>query len=197
MLRRRDHYFCFQDDNFRSEYVNPPIPLPIPEYQTVEPLHVWQHLFASFTAKPEILDTFQFIDSLKIQGQFQLFLHHLFRHVTRSDHFMDPRIRTILKRIEQEPLSTTDATIEHMAEAIGLSRTHYHYLFKKETGISPKQYLLQLRINLAKQDLRQTNLSITEIATMYQFNSIHSFTKLFRKMTGETPTEYRRRNQMV
>ncbi len=197
MLHHRRRYFCYTDDPFNSHYVNKAISIHIPEYQIVEPMNLWQQMFEDFTSQPEVLDSFQLIDSLKIQGKFQLFLNHLIRHVTKSDDFMDQRILKILKRIEEASVASSVVKIEVMAEDIGLSRTHFHHLFKKETGVSPKKYLMQYRINQAKKDLSNTNHSVTDIAALHQFNSVHDFTKVFRKITGVTPTEYRKRNQSI
>jgi AraC family transcriptional regulator len=57
-------------------------------------------------------------------------------------------------------------------------------------GISPHQYLLQQRVERAKQLLKQRNLSIVDIAFQCGFNSQSHFTRCFRKWTGITPKAY-------
>ncbi len=196
MLDHRRQYFCYDDEPIDHECINGQIPIQIPEYLKVEPLAIWQQKFASFTASPDVLDTFQLIGSLNIQGQFQLFLHFFLNYLSKANDFMDPRIQSIIKRMEKHSDTIQESNIEKLANELGMSRTYFHHLFKKETGISPHRYVTQYRVNLAMQDLRNSNASITNIASRYQFNSLHDFSKVFRKYTGVAPTEYRKKNQL-
>lgn len=67
----------------------------------------------------------------------------------------------------------------------------FRKLFKSETGYSPHQYHLNLRINKAKELLQTTELNIKEIAYQTGFESEFYFSKLFRKKSGISPTDYR------
>ncbi|WP_448604665.1 helix-turn-helix domain-containing protein [Thermoleptolyngbya sp.] len=78
-----------------------------------------------------------------------------------------------------------------LANLVGMSQFHFGRLFKQSVGISPYQFLLQQRIEKAKQLLKQTNDPIVEIALCCGFNSHSHLTKQFRQSTGITPKQYR------
>jgi AraC family transcriptional regulator len=63
-------------------------------------------------------------------------------------------------------------------------------LFKQSTGLTPYQYVLQQRIERAKQLLRQGNRAIADVALECGFTSQSNFTRAFRRATGMTPKAY-------
>ncbi|MGB0564062.1 MAG: helix-turn-helix domain-containing protein [Spirulinaceae cyanobacterium] len=81
--------------------------------------------------------------------------------------------------------------LEQLAQLLDLSQFHFSRLFKQSLGLSPHQYLLQQRIERAKQLLEQTDQSILDIALMTGFNSHSQLSRQFRKLAGMTPTAYR------
>ncbi len=84
-----------------------------------------------------------------------------------------------------------DIKLADLAALLNLSQFHFSHLFKQSLGIAPYQYLLQQRIERAKQLLKQTDQSIMDIALMCGFNSHSHLSKQFRQFTGVTPTIYR------
>ncbi|MCM6764678.1 AraC family transcriptional regulator [Weissella paramesenteroides] len=82
-------------------------------------------------------------------------------------------------------------TVLDMAEEIQLNPQYLSKLFKKVTGIPPKQYLLQLKIQTAQSLLIRTNLSIKEIATNSYFENEKLFMRQFKQVCGMTPSKYR------
>ncbi len=78
-----------------------------------------------------------------------------------------------------------------LAALLGMSQFHFCHLFKQAIATTPYQYLLQQRIERAKQLLKQTEQSIAEIAFQCGFNSHSHLSKQFRQLTGITPTVYR------
>lgn len=83
-------------------------------------------------------------------------------------------------------------TLEQMAKVARLSRTSLLRVFRQATGRSPVDYLIGLRIEAAKRLLRQTELSMTDIALETGFGDSNYFARQFRLVTGRTPTAYRR-----
>ena len=71
-----------------------------------------------------------------------------------------------------------------------LSRFHFHRLFRKIYRRTPHQYITQKRIDKAK-ELLATNKSVTDVCTEVGFESIGSFSSLFKKEIGFAPTYYR------
>ncbi|MEO0536719.1 MAG: helix-turn-helix domain-containing protein [Cyanobacteria bacterium P01_A01_bin.123] len=79
-----------------------------------------------------------------------------------------------------------------LADLAGVSQFHFSRLFKQSMGISPHQYLLQERVERAKQLLKNSKLAIAEIALQCGFNSQSHLGKSFRELTGVTPSRYRK-----
>ncbi|MEC4817448.1 MAG: AraC family transcriptional regulator [Scytonema sp. PMC 1069.18] len=84
-----------------------------------------------------------------------------------------------------------DIKLADLADLLGMSQFHFSHLFKQALGTSPYQYLLQQRIERAKQLLKQTNRVIVDIALECGFNSHSHLSKQFRQFTGMTPKAYR------
>jgi len=83
--------------------------------------------------------------------------------------------------------------LNDISGTIGLSEFHFARCFKQETGISPYKYFMHLRMEKAEMLLRKTSLGIAEIALMIGLGSQSHFTHVFRRITGTTPADYRRR----
>lgn len=84
-----------------------------------------------------------------------------------------------------------DIRLADLAQLLGMSQFHFSYLFKRALGIPPYQYLLQQRIERAKQLLKQTDKSIVNIAFTCGFSSHSHLSKQFRQLTGITPKAFR------
>lgn len=78
-----------------------------------------------------------------------------------------------------------------LAAMLGMSPYYFERLFKQSVGQTPHQYILQCRIERAKQLLRTTQLPIMEIAFQVGCKNHSHFSKLFRKLTGMSPRTYR------
>lgn len=83
-------------------------------------------------------------------------------------------------------------TLEDVARHVCLSPTYFSSLFKAETDQGFLNYLQNMRINRAKQLLRETSISIGEIAGMVGYADVKYFSKLFTKETGIKPSVYRK-----
>jgi AraC family transcriptional regulator len=84
-----------------------------------------------------------------------------------------------------------DITLRDLAREAGTSVFHFARLFKRRTGLSPHQYLLQRRIDQARSLLGDENLSIGEVALRCGFAHPSHFSETFRRVTGVTPRAYR------
>ncbi len=82
-------------------------------------------------------------------------------------------------------------SLEDLSNRVGLSPFYFTRLFKKETGHTPHEYIIQSRINIAKFYLKSTTYSIKEICYSSGFSSESSFCTTFRRVCGMTPSEYR------
>ena len=82
-------------------------------------------------------------------------------------------------------------TLDVVAEAVGMNPCYLATLFKKETGKTFGNYLMDIRINTAQALLTKTDYTYSQIAYSLAFCSQSHFTKTFRERTGYTPKEYR------
>ncbi len=85
--------------------------------------------------------------------------------------------------------------VRRLARVSGVSEAHFARSFKEAYGLPPHRYLLTRRIERAKALLRDTELSITEIAFQTGWNSLGTFGRTFRDVTGESPGELRARER--
>ncbi|MEM8839197.1 MAG: AraC family transcriptional regulator, partial [Pseudomonadota bacterium] len=85
----------------------------------------------------------------------------------------DPRLARALDFIHDN--LATDLTLADMAETAALSTTHFAKAFKRETGLSPLQYVIKARLELASVLLKTTALSVAEIAYRVGYNDLSRF----------------------
>lgn len=83
---------------------------------------------------------------------------------------------------------TKDLSTEELAKMANVSKPHFHRLFKENTGISAKQYIIRVRMNRAKALLESGEHNITEVAQLLGYDDIYYFSRLFRKVFGVTPS---------
>jgi AraC-like DNA-binding protein len=98
------------------------------------------------------------------------------------------RAKDVIDRNYARPLDV--ATLAAEAHA---SSAHFSRSFKKAFGETPHKYLLRRRIERAKELLRGTDLSVTEVSLEVGFQSLGSFGSAFRELVGEPPGRYARR----
>jgi len=83
--------------------------------------------------------------------------------------------------------------LSQISKQIGVSTNHLIKIFKQHNGLTPTQYIVKIRVDKASELLNHKDINILEIASMTGFNSVSNFYKYFKKLTGHTPNEYRKR----
>jgi len=91
--------------------------------------------------------------------------------------------------------SDADVSLAALASDAGLSRFHFCRAFKESTGLSPHAWLRQHRLEQAMNMLRDTDEQVVSIAAALGYSSQTAFAAAFRKLTGETPSDWRRRRR--
>jgi transcriptional regulator GlxA family with amidase domain len=109
----------------------------------------------------------------------------------------DPRLLRRLLRAKDriDAASHEEWPVERLASVSGVSEAHFARSFKDAFGVPPHRYLLTRRIERAKALLRDTNLPIIDIAFQTGWNSLGTFGRIFRDITGESPTQLRARER--
>lgn len=104
-----------------------------------------------------------------------------------------PQLRsalTVMDTTYEQPLS-----VEEIASHAGFSHFHFIRFFHRTYGITPHQYLTRKRIQQAQRLLATSDMSVTEICLEVGFQSLGSFSNLYRRQTGYAPSEHRARLQ--
>jgi AraC-like DNA-binding protein len=84
-------------------------------------------------------------------------------------------------------------TIEDLAREVGISPFHFIRQFEAVFGLTPHQYRIQARLERARHLLAAGQQSVTDVCMEVGFSSLGSFSALFTRRFGETPSAYRRR----
>jgi len=99
-------------------------------------------------------------------------------------------IRQISAYMEQHVYQALN--VERICQAFNISRSYAFAIFKSRTGESLMNHFRTLKIERAKQMLREERHNITEVAELLQYSSIHSFSRHFKSVVLMSPTEYAR-----
>jgi len=101
--------------------------------------------------------------------------------------------RHALRRvIERMRCFSSDLSLQALANESGYSRVHFVRMFRAATGYSPHNYLLNLKLERARELLKNPSLSLIDIALDCGFSSHSHMSRLFHKIVGVTPSAYRR-----
>jgi len=94
-------------------------------------------------------------------------------------------LKIIEARVQDPP------SLGELASLSGLGRTYFSFVFKEVTGMRLRDYLIQARINKAKDLMKDRELMIKQIARKVGFKNPDYFCRIFKKKTGVNPTEWR------
>ncbi|MFO1337422.1 MAG: helix-turn-helix transcriptional regulator [Burkholderiaceae bacterium] len=111
----------------------------------------------------------------------------------------DPKLlrRLLRAKDRMDAASHEDWPVRRLAEVSGVSEAHFARSFKQAFGLPPHRYLLTRRIERAAALLRDTDLPITDIAFQTGWESLGSFGRTFRDITGQPPGDLRAHTQVA
>ena len=168
-------------------------------------LHLGQRHFRTGNTRIQYLrSAFNFFSdmtpqSVKIGAQFLVcFLLSLqfLPPVFHSDIYsLDPNIAASISWLNQnihEPMH-----LQNLADISGYSLSHFKIKFKNEVGITPAEYISLQKLEYAKKQLLETDISITNLAYSLGFSSSNYFSSVFKKFLDCTPKDYRKRHRNV
>jgi len=127
---------------------------------------------------------------VKLLNIFAQHLSMLSNQVVVQHENAEPPVITRAKEFIQEH-QTENLRLGHVAKACNTSTFYFCKMFKKVTGINFTDYLSRVRIEKSKNLLLNPNLRVSEIAFEVGFQSLTHFNRVFKKILGQSPTEYR------
>jgi AraC-like DNA-binding protein len=118
-----------------------------------------------------------------------MLLTHEFKETTPNHRAEPVEIWKARKFIEEH--SGEELSLRRVAKAVNISANHLSERFKQVTGVNFVEYVARTRFGNACDLLRNPNLRISEIAFAVGFQSLSQFNRVFKKLTGKSPTQYR------
>jgi AraC-like DNA-binding protein len=119
---------------------------------------------------------------MQTQSRFQL--------VEEAKNGSQDRLSHIIRYIQQhlsDPMS-----IEDLSKEACMSQSHFFRTFKHEMGMSPVDFILEARIEKARELLTETDLSVKEVGYQTGFNNLSYFNRVFKRKEDQTPTQFRK-----
>jgi AraC-like DNA-binding protein len=140
--------------------------------------------------KSRVLSPKQYDAMVKLLSLFAQHLSIVSNQVVVRHEHAEPPVITRAKQYIQEN-QTEDLSLGQVARAVNTSTFYFCKIFKKVTGINFTDYLSRVRIEKAKNLLLNPNLRVSEIAFEVGFQSLTHFNRVFKRILGLSPTEYR------
>ena len=182
-------------------------------FSNLTPVSEGGHPFSFFNLRDEQKDILRYLNAMVQEATSQSMSYELVCHnlleillikIMRHQHF-DLEVGKQSKATKDisfikhylETYYHESIQLEDLASMTHLSRFYISHSFKKEIGMSPMEYLIDIRIKESKILLRTTNYSISQVADIVGFTTPTYFSKQFRKSTGISPTDYREQFQGV
>ena len=211
-IRKEDGQFCemyaivvhqelinsFANDSIQLKYL-----MPLEEKERLVQTHIhgkldWERdVYSHLCQIIEADKSRHFCYELFIKSRFMMIFYNLLAHSDvggKKSSFVDinnlERLKIIIKYIRENYGSKI--TIKEMAGNINMSEGHFCRFFKEITKKTPIEYLNHYRINEARARLTRTDNKILNIAMDVGFENFSYFIKTFKKITGVTPSNYRK-----
>jgi two-component system, response regulator YesN len=120
-------------------------------------------------------------------------VHYVIEKATEQTEKVE-EVNTIVNTIKNYiaiHIDNNELSRKDIAKHVFLNEDYLSRLFKKEVGIPLSNYIIEERINLAKDLLRRTDLSISDVASSVGYSNFSHFTKVFKKLIGANPKDFR------
>lgn len=165
--------------------------------------------------KKHEISIFPSVNKLSVDNQVQKRFKSIFDAFSCEDEYQNEELANLLERLfieiargiknkesEKAPLSkslryineyyTTEIRTTALAKMENMCMTAYNKAFKSQFGKSPINHIISLRMQLAKELLETSDISIKEISFMCGYDNFNYFTRIFKQYIGKTPSEYRK-----
>jgi two-component system response regulator YesN len=124
----------------------------------------------------------------------QHFRSRVERLINKNYQYSDYNVKLVIKQVCENIKENymNDITLAEMAEYSNLSTSYFSTLFKQYTGQSFVNYVNRTRIDRSKLLLMEADIRIYDVADMVGFSSLPYFNRVFKKVVGMSPNEYRK-----
>ena len=130
-------------------------------------------------------------EKIELRGAMLMIMSHFIREARPRVWTNDERMKRVLEYIHAN--ISYQLNVEELSDLAHVTKPYFIKLFKHEFGISPIQYINGKKVERAQLLLFTTNMTIKEVAYTLGFSDHNYFIRLFRKMIGTTPQEYRKK----
>lgn len=183
------------------------IPPYIETYYEADSKNPWEYIWIGFSAGKNITDALDDVISCKQAGEIFRKIKKCFDNAVPESAYLTARILDLFVAVseKEEPYEKDyvqkaldiinseymySISIEEIAKRLNIERTYFSALFKRKTGISPKRCLLEKRMNVATALIEKKNTSISVIANSVGYSDLYTFSKMFKKHFGVSPSDY-------
>ncbi|WP_042462352.1 AraC family transcriptional regulator [Neobacillus dielmonensis] len=158
-----------------------PIQLPISGF--VKFIELFNHCFDTLSEKP-----FSLNHHIHVSQSIKYLLSSIGLLFTKQNN-NDRNFENVINYMNDQ--MDRSMNLQELAKYTGLSKPHLIHLFKDETGYTPIDYFLRMKINRSCQMLDLTELTVKQIALSVGIKDPYYFSRIFKKVIGYSPTEYR------
>ena len=131
------------------------------------------------------------VNPYEITGLLYEFLGALVTDKPKSVSMADEYVKAAISYVHTFYYNTT-LNVDQISTYVGIDRSYLYRLFKEKMGVSPKKYITEYKLKTAGKLLRETNLSIGQVALSVGFDDQLYFSTAFRSFFGKSPSNYRK-----
>lgn len=187
------YWLHFRGKTMESFFPSHPVPvtiLPNEHSRLQDRLRLFEEIYGCFSMG--YIKEYMIYSSLCLHLFLASFIYvEQYRHITISSQQEYPFSSRVIHYMQEN--IQHNLTLEQLAAYFKYSPSHFSMLFQKETGFSPINYFIRLKIQKACQYIELTRLKLNEIAGKVGFDEPAYFSRIFTKVMGITPSEYRRK----
>lgn len=200
MFRIGDKEYAVHRDDF---FVIPPY---VETYYQADEAHPWSYIWIGFYASDTLPAPLPEVAHCPEARSIFTAMKDCEKHEASRSAFLTAKLWdffTLLLHTNEQPTGYLEAaltcihseymngiTVDEIARRLNLERTYFSTLFKRQFGISPKQYLLAYRMQVAAKLMCEAQSSVTVAAYSVGYSDIFNFSKMFKRHFGMTPSEY-------
>lgn len=171
----------------------------------------WSYLWAAFTADLQSLEQLPYIikserlaavahdisntfpenDIAAVAASWRL-IGCLCDSLEATDQSYPARAKACIHR-----MYANDVSVRSLADMLGLERSYFSHVFKRDTGVSPGRYLFEYRMKKAAELLSSKNYTVSVVAASVGYGDVFTFSRSFKKYYGISPSEYKAKHPAV